>query len=141
MAVRLEPREVKSRTLIHEVLHLYGAVHINPDLDSIMTPSGSSLDLDPANRAIIELLRRRRFGTGRSVKPAMIPAAGNARTLERKASSIDSSSLPELPDEKGESETTTKEVSSTGSRDPESEAQTARSRISQPGDRRMLSSA
>jgi len=64
MAVRLEPREVKSRTLIHEVLHLYGAVHINPDLDSIMNPSGASLDLDPANQTIIELLRRRRFGPG-----------------------------------------------------------------------------
>jgi tetratricopeptide (TPR) repeat protein len=64
MLVRLEPGKVESRTLIHEVLHLYGAVHINPDLDSIMNPSGASLDLDPANRAIIELLRGRRFGPG-----------------------------------------------------------------------------
>ena len=64
MLVRLEPGEVKSRTLIHEMLHLYGAVHINPDLDSIMNPSGASLDLDPANRTIVELLRGRRFGPG-----------------------------------------------------------------------------
>jgi hypothetical protein len=31
--VRLEPGKVASRTLVHEVLHLYGGVHINPDLD------------------------------------------------------------------------------------------------------------
>lgn len=62
--VRLEPARVESRTLIHEVLHLYGAVHINPDLDSIMNPSGASLELDPANRRIVELLRGRRFGPG-----------------------------------------------------------------------------
>jgi Tfp pilus assembly protein PilF len=64
MLVRLEPGQVESRTLIHEVLHLYGAVHINPDLDSIMNPSGGSLELDPANRRIVELLRGRRFGPG-----------------------------------------------------------------------------
>jgi hypothetical protein len=64
MLARLEPDQVESRTLIHEVLHLYGAVHINPDLDSIMNPSGASLNLDPANRKIAELLRGRRFGPG-----------------------------------------------------------------------------
>jgi tetratricopeptide (TPR) repeat protein len=64
MVVRLEPGQVESRTLIHEVLHLSGAVHINPDLDSIMNPSGVSLELDPANRKIVELLRGRRFGPG-----------------------------------------------------------------------------
>ena len=64
LLVRLEPDGVESRTLIHEVLHLYGAVHINPDLDSIMNPSGTSLALDPANRKIVELARERRFGPG-----------------------------------------------------------------------------
>lgn len=64
MLVRLEPGQVESRTLIHEVLHLYGAVHINPDLDSIMNPGGASLELDPANRRIVELLQGRRFGPG-----------------------------------------------------------------------------
>jgi tetratricopeptide (TPR) repeat protein len=62
--VRLEPGQVESRTLLHEVLHLLGAVHINPDLDSIMNPGGVSLELDPANRKIVELLRGRRFGPG-----------------------------------------------------------------------------
>jgi Tfp pilus assembly protein PilF len=64
LLVRLEPGEVQSRTLIHEMLHIYGAVHINPDLDSIMNPSGTSLELDPANLRIVELLRGRRFGPG-----------------------------------------------------------------------------
>jgi len=64
LLVRLEPGQVESRTLIHEVLHLYGGVHINPELDTIMNPSGASLDLDPANQRIVELLRGRRFGPG-----------------------------------------------------------------------------
>jgi len=64
MVVRLEPDQLESRTLIHEVLHLYGGVHINPDLDSIMNPTGTSMELDSANQRIVELLRRRRFGPG-----------------------------------------------------------------------------
>jgi hypothetical protein len=44
--------------------NLYGAVHLNPALDSIMNPSGASLELDPANQRILELLRKRRFGPG-----------------------------------------------------------------------------
>jgi hypothetical protein len=77
MTVRLEPGEEKSRTLVHEVLHLYGAVHINPELDSIMNPSGASWDLDPANRRITELLRGRRFGPG-GVEANVLPYVDHA---------------------------------------------------------------
>jgi len=76
--VRLDPGQAESRTLIHEVLHLYGAVHINPDLDSIMNPSGASLELDPANQRIVELLRRRRFGPG-GVHANVLPFVGHGQ--------------------------------------------------------------
>jgi hypothetical protein len=55
------------------VLHLYGAVHINPDLDSIMNPSGTSLALDLANQQIVELSRERRFGPG-GVETNVLPS-------------------------------------------------------------------
>jgi tetratricopeptide (TPR) repeat protein len=76
--VRLEPGQVESRTLLHEVLHLFGAVHINPDLDSIMNPVGLSLELDPANQKIIALLRGRRFGPG-GVRANVLPFVDHAR--------------------------------------------------------------
>ncbi|MCZ6464380.1 MAG: tetratricopeptide repeat protein [Proteobacteria bacterium] len=56
--------DTKSRTLVHEVLHLYGGVHIAADRDSLMNPSGDSLQLDPANERIVSLMRARRFGPG-----------------------------------------------------------------------------
>jgi tetratricopeptide (TPR) repeat protein len=64
LVVRLDPGALASRTLVHEVLHLYGGVHIAPDVDSLMNPSGDSLELDAANARIVRLLRERRFGPG-----------------------------------------------------------------------------
>lgn len=54
--------ERQARTLIHEVMHIYGAIHISPDVDSLMNPSGTSLQIDPVNQRIVKLVRERRFG-------------------------------------------------------------------------------
>jgi hypothetical protein len=62
--VRLARGEVASRVLAHEVLHLYGAIHVNPDVESLMNPSGHSLTIDPWNAAIVSATRKRRFGPG-----------------------------------------------------------------------------
>jgi Tfp pilus assembly protein PilF len=64
LAVRLARGEVASRVLAHEVLHLYGAVHVNPEVDALMNPSGRSLALDPWNAAIVGATRGRAFGPG-----------------------------------------------------------------------------
>jgi tetratricopeptide (TPR) repeat protein len=66
MLVRTGPIDSKQggRTLAHEVLHLYGGVHVAADLDSLMNPSGESSELDGTNARIVSLLRDRRFGPG-----------------------------------------------------------------------------
>lgn len=64
MTVRLEPGELRSRTLLHEVLHLYGAVHISDDVPSLMNPYGEQMQLDAANHRIAQLTRVRGFGPG-----------------------------------------------------------------------------
>ncbi len=61
MTVRLEPGELRSRVLAHELLHLYGGIHISPETKSIMNPSGGSYTLDPINASIFKTLRNRRF--------------------------------------------------------------------------------
>jgi tetratricopeptide (TPR) repeat protein len=74
MVVRLEAGRVESRTLLHEILHLYGGIHIAEDVDSLMNPSGQSLELDPMNRRIVTSLRDRDFGPGgpaRNVLPVV----------------------------------------------------------------------
>ncbi|RIL06851.1 MAG: hypothetical protein DCC71_05125, partial [Proteobacteria bacterium] len=64
LAVRLARGEVTSRVLAHEVVHLFGGVHVNPDVDSLMNPSGESRVLDPWNAAILRATRGRGFGPG-----------------------------------------------------------------------------
>lgn len=61
MAVRLETQPGPSRVLVHEVLHLYGGVHVADDVESLMNPSGAALVLDPLNARIARELRARRF--------------------------------------------------------------------------------
>jgi tetratricopeptide (TPR) repeat protein len=61
MAVRLEPGEVASRVLAHEILHVYGAIHVPPEIDSLMNPSGDSRRLDGGNQQIVHATRGRRF--------------------------------------------------------------------------------
>ena len=64
LVVRLEPESATSRTLLHEVLHLYGGVHVADDFESLLNPGGDALTLDRANARIIGLVRQRRFGPG-----------------------------------------------------------------------------
>ncbi len=61
LVVRLEPEPGPSRVLLHELLHLYGAVHVADDLESLMNPSGGELTLDAPNARIVRELRARRF--------------------------------------------------------------------------------
>jgi tetratricopeptide (TPR) repeat protein len=64
VGVRLASGEVASRVLAHEVMHLFGAIHVNPELESLMNPSGDSLVVDTWNAAIVRATRGRSFGPG-----------------------------------------------------------------------------
>jgi hypothetical protein len=61
LVVRLETEPGPSRVLLHELLHLYGGVHVAADVASLMNPSGEARALDPLNTRIVYELRRRRF--------------------------------------------------------------------------------
>jgi tetratricopeptide (TPR) repeat protein len=64
LGVRLAPGEIASRVLAHEVMHLFGAIHLNPEVESLMNPSGDSFVVDPWNAAIVRATRVRSFGPG-----------------------------------------------------------------------------
>jgi hypothetical protein len=64
LAVRVAPGAIQSRVLAHEILHLYGAIHVLEGVDSLMNPTGVSLTLDAPNIRIVRSLRDRGFGYG-----------------------------------------------------------------------------
>lgn len=86
LGVRLARGEVASRVLAHEVMHLFGAIHVNPEVESLMNPSGGALVVDPWNAAIVRATRSRAFGPGgieanvlaRVDRPATIAAYSQA---------------------------------------------------------------
>jgi tetratricopeptide (TPR) repeat protein len=61
LAVRLEAEPGPSRVLVHELLHLYGAVHVAADVPSLMNPSGEARGLDRFNARIVREMRARGF--------------------------------------------------------------------------------
>jgi hypothetical protein len=60
----MDPGDREGRTLAHEVLHLYGAIHVSPEIPSLMNPMGGAWALDPWNAALVAITRERRFGPG-----------------------------------------------------------------------------
>jgi hypothetical protein len=64
LAVRVAPGAVQSRVLAHEILHLYGAIHVLGGVDTLMNPTGDTLALDAPNIRIVRSLRDREFGSG-----------------------------------------------------------------------------
>ena len=64
LSVRIEPEAGQSRVLAHEILHIYGGVHVVDEIESLMNPSGGSLRLDRANYRIVRALRGRHFESG-----------------------------------------------------------------------------
>jgi hypothetical protein len=61
LVVRLDPDEPDGRTLAHEILHLYGAIHLSDEVTSLMNPFGGGLVLDAYNAQIVEVTASRRF--------------------------------------------------------------------------------
>jgi tetratricopeptide (TPR) repeat protein len=72
LTVRLEPGSMDNRVLAHEILHLYGAIHVVDEVDSLMNPMGTSTRLDRASYRIVRATRGRTFrggGLARDVLP------------------------------------------------------------------------
>jgi hypothetical protein len=90
LVVRMEPGAPGERLLAHEILHLYGAVHVPASSGSLMNATGDSQVVDAANRRILMLTRERVFGPGgveRNLLPgldlrAAIDAWGGALRLD-----------------------------------------------------------
>jgi hypothetical protein len=64
LVVRVAPGVTQSRVLAHEILHLYGAIHVLGGVDTLMNPTGDSLALDAPNIRVVRSLRDRKFGPG-----------------------------------------------------------------------------
>ena len=64
--------------MAHEILHIYGGVHIADALGSLMNPDGDSLDLDPVNVAVARISQGRRFGPG-GIERNVLPHVDTAR--------------------------------------------------------------
>jgi hypothetical protein len=64
LTVRLPVGAVESRPLAHELLHLFGAVHVSGEIDSLMNPDGSALKLDALNLEIVRATQGRAFSGG-----------------------------------------------------------------------------
>lgn len=64
LIVRDAPDEDVAQVLAHELLHLYGGVHVLDDLSSLMNPRATSKTVDAFNAAIVQSLASREFGSG-----------------------------------------------------------------------------
>ena len=72
LAVRVAPGAIQNRVLAHEILHLYGAIHVLEGVDTLMNPTGVSLALDAPNIRIVRSLRGREFRSG-GIKENVLP--------------------------------------------------------------------
>ncbi len=61
LVVRLDPADREGRTLAHEILHLYGGIHLDDSVPSLMNPAGGVWRLDRYNAAIVGVTRQRGF--------------------------------------------------------------------------------
>ena len=81
LTVRLPAGAVESRPLAHELLHLFGAVHVSGEIDSLMNPDGSQLRLDPRNLEIVRATRGRGFSRG-GVERNVLPFVDRKRLID-----------------------------------------------------------
>jgi hypothetical protein len=81
LTVRLPPGATESRPLAHELLHLFGAVHVSGETDSLMNPDGSQLELDAHNLEIVRATRNRAF-SGDRIERAVLPYVDLHRLID-----------------------------------------------------------
>ncbi|MGH0033135.1 MAG: tetratricopeptide repeat protein, partial [Myxococcota bacterium] len=62
--MRDAPDEPVGRVLAHEVMHVFGGIHVSDEVPSLMNPTGAASSIDPLNVAIARSMAGRRFGAG-----------------------------------------------------------------------------
>jgi hypothetical protein len=87
LTVRLPAGAVESRSLAHELLHLFGAVHVAGEIDSLMNPDGSALTLDALNLGIVRAVRDRAFA-GEGIENDVLPFVDRPRLIEAYAAAL-----------------------------------------------------
>jgi hypothetical protein len=80
LVVRVSPGSTESRVLAHEILHLYGAIHVLDGVDTLMNPTGTSFVLDAPSIRIVRALRNRAFGPG-GIEKNVLPWIDLAETV------------------------------------------------------------
>ena len=81
LTVRLPAGAVESRPLAHELLHLFGAIHVSGEIDSLMNPDGSELKLDARNLEIVRATRGRGFSRG-GIERNVLPFVDRSRLID-----------------------------------------------------------
>ena len=81
LTLRLPAGAVESRPLAHELLHLFGAVHVSGEIDSLMNPDGSELKLDALNLEIVRATRDRAFSHG-GAERNLLPFVDRPRLIQ-----------------------------------------------------------
>jgi tetratricopeptide (TPR) repeat protein len=87
LTVRLPAGAVESRPLAHELLHLFGAVHVSGQIDSLMNPDGSELKLDALNLEIVRATRERAFSHG-GAERNLLPFVDRTRLIQAYTASL-----------------------------------------------------
>jgi tetratricopeptide (TPR) repeat protein len=87
LTVRAGSEDALRRVLTHEVLHLYGAIHVAAPFESIMNPDGDTLLFDSFNLAIVRETARRRFGPG-GIERQLLPYVDLERTIDAYVAAI-----------------------------------------------------
>jgi tetratricopeptide (TPR) repeat protein len=81
LVVRMHPKADPLLVLAHEIIHLFGGIHVVDELESLMNVYSMVPRLDAANARIAQALRGRTFGPG-SVERNVVPRVDVDEVIE-----------------------------------------------------------
>ncbi len=88
LVVRIVPGANEERVLAHEILHLYGAMHMPDEVDSLMNRSAPSPKLDLVTAKIVRSLVERTFGPG-GIEHNVLPHVDLRQTTDAYVDALD----------------------------------------------------
>jgi tetratricopeptide (TPR) repeat protein len=81
LVVRWTPVGGVHRALAHEIVHLFGGIHVVEEVDSLMNVGGHSRHLDALNADIVRAIAPRGFGGG-GIAADVLPRIDRRRAIE-----------------------------------------------------------